>query len=233
VARNTGAEVAVGEYLVFLDTGDRPHPGWLEGFDTMIRAYGCSVVSCGADFTRGDTIVRTVTPRRLGPGAAGVIAFFRAGCFAVRRDMFWEVGGFDPGLRFSEVTELGMRLGHRLSGETNATTPLISPVSSAELPPGEGRGGRASSFAYSDQRRLETAEHILAKHESVMVAAPRLRQTYLRIAGVASARLGAWSRARGYFIAAWRAEPYDVRELLRAAATAVPGLRDRLWPPIA
>jgi hypothetical protein len=232
VARNTGAEIAVGEYLVFLDTGDRPHSEWLAGFDTMIRAYGCAVVSCGADFTRGDTLVRTVRPRQLGPGAGRVIAFFRAGCFAVRRDVFWEVGGFDPALRFSEVSELGMRLGQRLSGQTNAMTHLMSSLLSIELPPGDGRGGRATSFAYSDQRRLETAEYILAKHQSVMAGAPRLRQTYLRIAGVASARLGAWARARGFFIAAWRAQPHDVRELFRAAATAIPGLRTRLWPSI-
>ncbi len=85
--------------------------------------------------------MRTVLPRQLGPGAGGVIAYFRAGCFAVRRDRFWAVGGFDPAMRFSEVSELGMRLGQSLSGQANAVTHVARSLVSVELPEGEGLGG--------------------------------------------------------------------------------------------
>jgi hypothetical protein len=232
VARNTGADRAAGEYLAFLDTGDVADPDWLSAFDTMIRAYGCELVSCGVDFTRGGLVMHTVLPRQLGPGAGQVVAFFRTGCFAVRRKRFSAVGGFDPALRFSEVSELGMRLGQSLSGQTNAVTHVARPLVSVELPVGEGLGGLATSLAYSDERRLQTAVYILDKHHEVMARTPALRQTYLRIAGVAAARLGQFATARGYFTSAWRAKPRDVRELLRAGATAVPGLRSRLWPSI-
>ena len=232
VARNTGAEMATGEYLVFLDTGDIAHPDWLTALDAMTRAYGCEVVSCGADFTRDGVVMRSVVPRQLGLGAGRVIAYFRAGCFAVRRDRFWAVGGFDTAMRFSEVSELGMRVGQSLSGQANAVTHVARSLVSVELPAGDGFGGLSTSLAYSDERRLQTAEYILQKHHAVMERAPALRQTYLRVAGVAAARLGQYSRARGYFTRAWRAQPRDGRELLRAGATAIPGLRSRLWPPI-
>lgn len=232
VARNLGAESAAGEYLVFLDTGDEARRDWLASFDKMIRAYGCSVVSCGVDFTRAGVVERSVAPRKLGAGAGGVIALFRTGCFAVRRTLFADVGGFDPVLRFSEASELGMRLGQALSGQANEVTHISRSLVSIELPPGDGRGGTATSLAYSDRRRLETAEHILEKHREVMAATPRLRQTYLRVCGVASARLGDFDGARRYFLRAWRAQPREVRELLRAIATCVPLLRSRLWPPM-
>lgn len=232
VARNHGAELATGEFLAFVDTEDVVHPDWLATFDTMIRAYGSELVSCGADFTHGRAVLRSTPPRRLGPGAGGVIAFFRAGCFTVRHDRFDAVGGFDPALWFSEVSELGMRIGQSLSGRANAVTHVARSLVSVELPAGDGLGGRSTSNSYSDRRRLETAEYILQKHATVMERTPTLRQTYLRVAGVASSRLGDNRSARRYFLAAWRANPRDPRELARAAATAVPGLRSRLWPPI-
>jgi glycosyltransferase involved in cell wall biosynthesis len=232
VARNLGAEMARGDYVTFIDTGDVAHADWLASFDTMIRAYNSEVVSCGADFTRLGVLMGTRQPRQLGPGAGRVIAYFRAGCFAVRRDLFWAVGGFDPEMRFSEVSELGMRLGQRVSGEANKVTHVARSLISVELPEGEGLGGRATSLAYSDERRLHTAVYILAKHHDVMNRAPALRQTYLRVAGVAASRLGDYAEARRFFTDAWRAQPRDLRELLRAAATVVPGLRTRLWPPI-
>jgi hypothetical protein len=219
-----------GTFVVFIDTGDQAHPDWLAGFDLMIRAYDPLIVSCGADFARDGTVVRTVLPKQLGPGAGRVIAFFRTGCFAVRRDLFREVGGFDPVLRFSEVSELGMRLGRAASSRPNAVTHLARSTITVELPSEAGVGGRSTSLAYSDERRLETAMYILAKHHDVMAATPHLRQTYLRVAGVASARLGDHAGARRLFLQAWRADPRSVAELARAVATAVPGVRDRLWP---
>ena len=89
-----------------------------------------------------------------------------------------------------------MRLGQSLSGQANAVTHVTRPLVSVELPAGEGLGGLSTSQAYSDRRRLETAQYILQKHAAVMDRTPSLRQTYLRVAGVASARLGEFGRAR-------------------------------------
>jgi hypothetical protein len=100
-----------------------------------------------------------------------------------------------------------------------------------ELPLEEGRGGRAQSLAYSDRRRLETAQYILEKHERVMTATPRLRQIYLHICGVAYARLGNYADARKFFWRAWLAKRSTVKELARLAVAFVPAIAVRVWPP--
>jgi glycosyltransferase involved in cell wall biosynthesis len=229
-ARNRGVELSCGTYIAFLDTGDVADPDWLAGFDLMVRVYDCSFVSCAADLTRNGALVRTVRPRRLGPGSGEVVALFRTGAFAIRRDLFERVGGFDPALRFSEVTELGMRVGQELSGQSGVMTHITRSLVSVELPPDGGAGGRSTSNAYSDRRRLETALHILDKHREVMARTPRLRQTYLHIAGVASARLGDYDGARRYLWRAWWARPTDARELGRLAVASVPPFAARVWP---
>ena len=230
-ARNKGAELARAEYLAFIDTGDVAKPDWLASFDKMIRAYGCSFVSCAGDFTRAGRPIGQVSPKRLGPGSGRVVALWRTGCFAVRRGLFLEVGGFDPVLWFSEVTELGMRLGQSISGQPGVITHITRSLVAVELPLEEGRGGRAQSLAYSDRRRLETAQYILEKHERVMNATPRLRQIYLHICGVAYARLGDYAEARRFFWQAWLSKPSTVRELARLAVAFVPAVAKRVWSP--
>ncbi len=230
-ARNKGVELARGTYVAFIDTGDLAQPDWLASFDKMIRAYDCWFVSCAADFTRSGRRVGKVSPRQLGQGSGHVIALWRTGCFAIRRDLLVEVGGFDPALWFSEVTEFGMRLGQHLTSQRHRLTHISRSLVAVELPIEQGRGGRAQSLAYSDKRRLETARYILDKHAAVMQTTPHLRQTYLHICGVASARLRDYAQARRYFWQAWQADPSEVKELGRFALTFVPVLAERVWLP--
>jgi glycosyltransferase involved in cell wall biosynthesis len=230
-ARNKGGELGRAEYLAFIDTGDVAQPDWLASFDKMIRAYDCDFVSSAGHFTRAGSPMGQVNPRRLGPGSGRAVALWRTGCFAIRRDLFLGIGGFDPELWFSEVTEFGMRLGQFLSDQRERMTHITRSLVAVELPLEEGRGGRAQSLAYSDQRRLETAQYILEKHERVMTATPRLRQIYLRICGVANARLRNYVAARAFFWRAWKVKPITVKELARLAVACVPAVAVRVWPP--
>jgi hypothetical protein len=230
VARNHGAEIATGEYLIFLDTGDRAHADWLLQFDKQLRDHPTDLVCGEVDFLRNDVVVGGKRPVYLGPLAGGITGSFCPGGFTISRDLFERVGGLDPELRFSEMSEFGMRVGQLLASQGEAPVLLRRPLVSVDMPQGEGRGGRTTSLAYTDANRLASAQHILAKHAEVMATAPRLRETYLRIAGVASARLGDYRLARRYFYSAWRVRPRAGKELVRACVTLLPLVRDRVWP---
>ena len=90
-ARNTAARVATGDFLVFLDANDEPLSGWLAGFARQLGP-GVGIAHCEPAFA--DPTIRTDH------------GFMLPGCFAVSRDLFSLLGGYDPRLRFAENTDL-------------------------------------------------------------------------------------------------------------------------------
>ncbi len=111
-ARNRGASEAKGEWLLFLDDDCVPNPTWIFAYLREIREkFSKNSVSYAWGVTEYiHTGYRGHFPERLvnnqggrWPGAANLL---------VRRDMFLQVGGFDPWfLQFqNEDTELAVRL---------------------------------------------------------------------------------------------------------------------------
>jgi glycosyltransferase involved in cell wall biosynthesis len=225
-ARNRGARSALGRYVTFLDTGDEARPHWLSTVDGVIDDDEVVFVSYGADFHRDREFVKSTTPKRQTALLGGVTARFRAGFFVVDRAFFLGMGGYDEQLAFSEAFDLALRFGPVLAGRQEATRTVPEVLVVNHLPPASTG---QSSFAYSHQRRLDSARRILDKHGEMLRHDPRVHETYLRLAGVASARLGHTGDARRYFWRAWRVRPRAVGELARAAATSVAPVRRRVW----
>lgn len=96
-ARNKGASIANGEYLIFLDSDDQVLPGWLEDFKHEIDQKSADVVYCKR-IINGETTD--------GTGYQG----FLAGTFAIRHELFKQIGGYDEVLKFGENTELKWRI---------------------------------------------------------------------------------------------------------------------------
>jgi glycosyltransferase involved in cell wall biosynthesis len=100
-ARNTGAHVAAGQLLAFIDADCKPTPGWL--------AAGCAALD-DADLVLGETRPRPDQPR--GPldrtlEVVGCSPLFEAANLFVRRELYERLDGFESWLRPRVGKELG------------------------------------------------------------------------------------------------------------------------------
>lgn len=124
-ARNVGAAAAKGRYLLFLDADCEVEPGTLAALAAALEADPALAAAFGSyDDQPAETgflsQYKNLQHHWVHQQGRAEASTFWAGCGAVRRDAFVEVGGFDVG-RYTrpsiEDIELGYRLraaGHRI-----------------------------------------------------------------------------------------------------------------------
>jgi len=123
-ARNHGASLASGEYLVFLDGDDVLMPWTLQVYERLIAAESPKIILGRRFRFQGEV------PRAAAEDVPSKIDFvnyacwfqkdrtvaFGASSFVVHRQTFWDVGGWSPGVFHLDMTDLLLKLG--LSGTT-------------------------------------------------------------------------------------------------------------------
>lgn len=214
-ARNAGV-AAAGDaaWITFLDSDDEVSPGWL---DSMLHAQsgGAALFSCGARYDWDDGSEELPVPAPMWRSPDAPRALFLAGTFAVDRAMFLRAGGYRPGLRHGENSDLGWRLAEIIRSERLPCVAVDEPLVLIH----------AVRRARDPAVRLESALAVLADPPELLVADRRTHASYYAIAGVEASRLGDRRTALTLLGRAVRIDPREPRHMarfLRALVGRVP-----------
>lgn len=211
VARNIGVAESAFDFVTFLDSDDTSVPGALDFFAHARAKLGADIASGAALRRDSDGSFNELVPRILGPAFGNLAARFLAGAFAIDRELYMDAGGFTPGLKYSEHTDLGLRLGGLAMTRSIRCATTTDAMVRIET----------RSTERHPALLLESALTILRLDEEHLQRSPELHSTYLAIAGVNASKLGDRRLATSLLTQAVRTEPLRPRNWLRLMRAAI------------
>lgn len=215
-ARNFGASQAKGDFLAFLDSDDELRPGWLADFNGLVESTVQRVgyVSCGFSLEGKD-----FPPKRRDwcpyPYSSN------AGTFALTREIFEQIGGYDEALRQSENYEMAARA---------VTACMSAGMSIMKTNRANAIWHHQKSEAEHIKRDLLRAEaylHLYKKYKDGGVFQPLVHR-FLLGAAVNYTRAGRLREGRKWFRRSFCKHP-SLKALLRIICFEIPPLRKKVW----
>lgn len=218
-ARNFGASLALGTYLVFLDSDDVVLPSWLSDFK-LLTEQQFEMCYCSMTIERPNgTLKKTscLDPYSNGGKEKGISI---PGTWAIEKKLFEEVGGFDEAIKYGENTELKFRL---LEKQVR-----FGFVDHYNFIYKESSAGGSKQIA----NKLQSNLHILAKHVPYFSKHPEVKRLFLQVAAVSAAKLGKYEQAHSLFVEAWKTQKNNTKLLIQCIITIHPFLTKLKWKPI-
>lgn len=210
-ARNKGAEMATGDWLIFLDSDDELLPPALEEFAEAIINYAeYSLFLSGFQLVKishGKSVDSPASPTAYSPALSGT--------FTVAKSSFLSISGYDSSLGYAENMELFLRLSQ--AGES----PKI--LESMSLRYYESQGGGSKNL----QKKDESISKILLRHESKLT--PKELWNLHQTLGVVQLRRGRFAIARQTLGKAIQFRPFEISTYFRFLIACFPFLSRQIY----
>ena len=215
VARNKGALIATGEYLVFLDSDDTVLEKWLEDFYTL-KEYKHDIIFCNMKIIKPNKSIKLVScldPYNDGNSKGISIP----GTWSIRKDVFIASGMYDEKLKFGENTELRFRLNEKILN--------IGLIDKFNFIYHESLNGGSKNL----KNKIDSNIYILSKHTNYFKTYPHALRFYYQNIAVAYSKLGMFNCARKYFWLAYKVNIMKIDTLIRLVISFFPLLGKKIW----
>jgi glycosyltransferase involved in cell wall biosynthesis len=215
-ARNVGASLSQGRYLIFLDSDDSVTENWLLDYANIIEKNNPDIIYCGINRLKDNIFVEYNDPKN---PYNDDISFGNVipGSFCIRSEVFKTIGGYDDNLAYGENTELGFRI-----KMTNPSTAFIrSPNLIYNL--------HENSHGKNSRNKMNGIIHTINKHPQIFNQNKDMKRRFLSIAAIAAVSTKENIKAKELFWKAWILSPFNLTAFLRLLFSLSPFISKKIW----
>lgn len=217
LARNQGASLATGKYLVFLDSDDLLVADALSNYHQVLFRTSASIAFGDMELVDSVSGRRTKIPSRNPYGNVNSNGIYIPGTFCISRELFFSAGGYDPRFKYGENTELKFRI-EKLKPSFIFTDKVAVIYNQSS----DGGSKNLKNLVDSNQLMIE-------KHQDVFARFPMMEKNYRQAIAIAQCRMGDYSGARIQMRRALRCHPTDLKVYFRLLIMFFPFMAKRIW----